>query len=60
MFVTFEKTFSLDRSKLLYECKISWNKVAKGIEILIFKGFDIIYVKSIVRKWCGILIIHRQ
>jgi hypothetical protein len=52
--VTFGKTLSLDRSKLLYECKISWNRIVKGIEILIFKGFGIVYVKSMVRKWCGI------
>jgi hypothetical protein len=32
----------------------------KGIEILILKDFGIGYVKSIVRKWCGILVIHRQ
>ncbi len=58
--MTFGKTFSLDRNKLLYECKISWNKVAKGIENSIFKGFGIIYVKSTIGKWCGILVIHRQ
>jgi len=32
----------------------------KGIEILILKGFSVIYVKSMVREWCGILVIHRQ
>jgi hypothetical protein len=54
------ETPSLDRNKLLYECKVSWNKIVKGIEILILKGFGIVYVKSMVRKWCDILVIHKQ
>jgi hypothetical protein len=54
------KTLSFDRNKLLYECKVSWNIIMKGIEILILKGFSVIYVKSMVREWCGILVIHRQ
>jgi len=32
----------------------------KGIEILVLKGFDIVYVKSMVGKWCDTLIIHKQ
>ncbi len=42
--------------------KASWNKIVKGIGILVLKGFDIVYVcvKSVVGKWCDILIIHRQ
>jgi hypothetical protein len=32
----------------------------KGIEILVFKGFDIIYVKSMVGECCGILVVHKQ
>jgi hypothetical protein len=36
------KTPSLDENKLLYECKVLWNKIVKGIEIFFFKGFDII------------------
>jgi hypothetical protein len=42
------ETPSLDRNKLLYECKISWNRIVKGIKILILKGFDVVYEKSIV------------
>jgi hypothetical protein len=42
---------SLDENKL-HECKISWNKVEKGIEILIFKGFSKVYdcVKYMVEE----------
>jgi hypothetical protein len=32
----------------------------KRIEIFVLKGFGVIYVKSMVGKWCGILMIHRQ
>ncbi len=32
----------------------------KGIKIFVLKGFDIIDVKSMVGKWCDILIIHTQ
>ncbi len=53
------ETSSLDRNKSLYECKISWNRIMKGIKILGLKFFDVVYVKSIVRKWCGILVIHK-
>jgi hypothetical protein len=53
------ETPSLDKNKLLYECKVSWNKIVNGIEILILKGFGIVYVKSMVKEWCGILVIHR-
>jgi hypothetical protein len=31
----------------------------KGIEILILKGFDIVYVKFMGGDWCGKLIILR-
>jgi hypothetical protein len=34
---------SLDENKLLYKCRISWNTLVKGIESLIFKGFNIVY-----------------
>jgi hypothetical protein len=54
------KTLSLEINKLLYEYKISWNRIVKGIEILVLKGFGIVYVKSMVREWCDIRIIHRQ
>jgi len=36
------ETPSLDGNKL-HECKILWNKIMKWIEILLFKGFDIVY-----------------
>ncbi len=49
-----------DRNKLLYECKISWNKIMKGIEILVLKSFSIIYVKSMVGECYDILVIHKQ
>jgi hypothetical protein len=42
------KTPSFDRNKLLYECKTLWNKIVKGIKILVLKGFNIIYVKSMI------------
>ncbi len=58
--MTFGKTLSFDRNKLLRECKVSWNRIVKGIEILVLNFFDIVYEKSMVGKWCGILIIHRQ
>ncbi len=32
----------------------------EGIEILVLKGFNIVYVKSMVGEWCDILVIHRQ
>ncbi len=56
----FLETPSLNRNKLLYECKISWNKIVKRIEILVLKGFGVVCVKFIVGEWCDILIIHRQ
>jgi hypothetical protein len=36
------ETPSFDENKLLSECKVVWNKIVKGIEIFIFKGFDIV------------------
>jgi hypothetical protein len=44
------ETPSFKKNKLLYECKVSWNEIVKGIEILVFKGFGIIYdyVKSMI------------
>jgi hypothetical protein len=33
----------------MYECKTPWNKIMKGIEILVLKGFGIVYVKSMVK-----------
>jgi hypothetical protein len=53
-------TPSFDKSTLLYECKILWNRIMKGIEIFVLKGFGIIYVKSMVGKWCDILVIHKH
>jgi hypothetical protein len=42
--------------------KFHGNIFVKGIEILIFKGFGIVYdyVKSMVGEWCGIIITHRK
>jgi hypothetical protein len=54
------ETPSLDRNKLLYECKVSWNTFVKGIEILVLKGFGLVCVKSMAGEWCGILVIHKQ
>jgi hypothetical protein len=54
------EALSLERNKLLYECKISWNKIVKGIKILVLKGIGVIYVKSMVGEWCEILVIHKQ
>jgi hypothetical protein len=55
-------TLLFDKNKLLYECKVLWNIIVKGIEILIFKIFGIIYdyVKSMVREWCGIIVTHKK
>ncbi len=36
---------------LLGECKISWNRIMNGIDILFMKDFNIVHVKSIVGKW---------
>jgi hypothetical protein len=54
------ETPSLDKNKLLYEYKVSWNKIVKSIEIFILKGFGVVYVKFMVGEWCGILVIHKQ
>jgi hypothetical protein len=43
---------------LLYECKVLWNIIVKGIEIWIFKGKVYDYVKYMVGEWCGIIITH--
>ncbi len=59
MFVPLE-TPSLDRNKLLYEPKVSWNRIVKGIDIFVLKGFGVVYVKFMIREWCDIIIIHRQ
>jgi hypothetical protein len=32
----------------------------KGINILILKGFCMVYVKFMVGEWCAILVIHKQ
>jgi hypothetical protein len=47
--VTFAKTPSFDRNKLWNECKVSWNKIVKGIEILVLINFGVIYVKCMVK-----------
>jgi hypothetical protein len=53
--VTFAKTPSFDRNpsfdinKLWNERKVSWNKIVKGIEILVLISFGVIYVKSMVK-----------
>ncbi len=53
------ETPSFDINELLYDYKISWNTIMKGIEILILKSFGIVYEKSMVEEWCEILIIHK-
>jgi hypothetical protein len=40
------ETLSFGENKL-YECKVSWNRIVKGIESLIFKDFCIIYEPEI-------------
>jgi len=61
VFGDFWKTLLLGENKF-YECKVSWNRIVKGIEILIFKDFCIVYecVKFIVGKWCGMIVIHKK
>ncbi len=46
MFVTFKKTLSFDKNKLLYECKVSWNKIVKRIKICFLKGFGVVMSSS--------------
>ncbi len=60
--MTFRKTPSLNKIKLLYECGISHNEIVKKVEILVLKkkDFGTVYVKLMVQKWCAILVIHRQ
>jgi hypothetical protein len=45
-----------------YECKFSWDRIMKGIEIFVLKSFGIVYVcvKSMVGEWCDILFIHKK
>jgi hypothetical protein len=42
--------------------KASWNRIVERIEIFVLKGFGIVYmcVKSMVGKWCDILVIYKQ
>ncbi len=56
------ETLSFDETKLLYECKVLWNIIVKGIEILVFKGFGKVYdyVKYMIKEWCGIIVTHRK
>jgi hypothetical protein len=53
----FWKHLHLIEINLLYECKVSWNKIVKGIKIFVLKGFGVT-VKVMVGEWCGILVIH--
>ncbi len=50
--MTFGKIPSLKKNKLLYECKASWNRIMKRIEIIVFKSCGVIYncVKFIIKK----------
>jgi hypothetical protein len=61
MFMIFENVFTWWKQVVIWMQNL-WNKFMKRIEILILKFFDIIYVcvKSIVKKWCDILIINRK
>jgi hypothetical protein len=54
------ETPSFEENKLLYECKVLWNKIVKGIKIFVFKSFSIVYdcVKFMVEKWCGTIVPH--
>jgi hypothetical protein len=36
------ETLSFDKNKLLYECKVSLNRIVKGVEIFVLKGFDVV------------------
>jgi hypothetical protein len=35
---------------VLYECKVSWNGIVKGIKILVLKAFGVVYMKFMVRE----------
>jgi hypothetical protein len=54
------KHLHFDKKKLLYECEVSCNRIMKGGEIFVLKGFGVLHVKFMVREWCGILVIHKQ
>jgi hypothetical protein len=54
------ETPSFDKNKLLYECKIQWNGIVKGIKIFVSKGFGVVCVKSMVGEWCGTQVIHKK
>jgi hypothetical protein len=60
MWKSCEKSLAHEGALTLYECKVSWNKIVKGIKNFVFKGFGVVYVKFMVGKWCGIIVVHRQ
>ncbi len=42
------KHLHFDIKKLLYECEILWNKIVKGREIFVLKGFGVVHVKFMI------------
>jgi hypothetical protein len=42
------ETPSKNKNKLLYECKILWNIIMKGIEILVLQGFEEVHGRRMV------------
>jgi hypothetical protein len=54
------ETSSFEDNKLLYECNVLWNRIVKGIEILVFKSFDKGYdcMKYMIAEWCERIVTH--
>lgn len=52
----------IEKKNCCISVKVSWNIIVNGIEILILKGFGIIYVcvKFMVGEWSGILVVHKK
>ncbi len=61
MFVTFENIF-IWWKQVVDECKVSCNRIVKGIEILIFEDFCIVYdyVKFIKGECYDTIITHKN
>ncbi len=49
MVVTLRNAFHL-LQELLYKCKVWWNKIVKGFELLVLKGFEWF--------WCCLCLVH--
>jgi hypothetical protein len=48
------------KKKLLHECKFVYNRIMKGVEIFVLKGFGVVHIKFMIGEWYSIVLIHRQ